>query len=66
MIWQDFFFILFALKENNSFAMGGVQCDKSGFYLCRLLKKKLFKEELEPQWPGPDKVCNHVTCLCVM
>ena len=24
-------------------------------YLFRILKKKLFKEELEPQWPGPDR-----------
>ena len=30
--------------------------------VCRLLKKKMFKEELESQWPSPDKVgcaCQH-------
>ncbi len=29
-------------------------------FMCRLLKKKLFKQELEPNWPGPEKVRHTV------
>ena len=25
-------------------------------HVCRMLKRTLFKEELEANWPGPDKV----------
>ena len=32
-------------------------------YFFRLLKRKMFKEELEPNWPGPDKVISVIVIL---
>lgn len=30
----------------------------------RLLKRKMYKEELEPNWPGPDKVTQFLSSAC--